>query len=93
MLGLPPDEFHLSNESDPLVASKPLTECEIQELLKRSDEFFEKFNAEWADRLRLRDRFAMAALTGIIVSRLYCRAEAPMRAYEIADAMLAARKQ
>ena len=41
----------------------------------------------------LRDRFAMAALTGIIVSRLYCRAEAPMRAYEIADAMLAARKQ
>ena len=48
--------------------------------------------AERADR-DLRDRFAMAALTGIIVSRLYCRAEAPMRAYEIADAMLAARKQ
>lgn len=44
-------------------------------------------------RITLRDRFAMAALTGLIANGNHSRTEAPVRAFEIADAMLEARKR
>jgi hypothetical protein len=41
----------------------------------------------------LRDRFAMAALTGILARRMNDAGTEAQRAYEIADAMLEARKE
>lgn len=45
------------------------------------------------DSMTLRDQFAMAALTGIIVNDTNIPEDASRYAYEMADAMLEARKE
>jgi len=67
-----------------------------REMLRRGEEIAqaaEQAAAREAERTRLRDQFAAAALTGLLSSmqkNIYAE-EAASHAYEIADAMLAAR--
>lgn len=51
------------------------------------------YDAFHNERVTLRDRFAIAALQGLIVNPNTCSADVPItaRAYELADAMLWAR--